>query len=147
MRRFLSSAVASKRFSDEFASIIDRNVKVVASSGVYTGRVLAYNPGDYSLWLADVKEASGTSFAKLFIAGHSIARIEVLETGPDISALADRLNRLFPNLVVYHKESDTIVVMDRVRVTRDGVFGEGPAADRVRKVYEEFMREQKAKPI
>lgn len=124
---------------------MERVVKVVAASGVYTGRVLAYNPNDYSLWLADVKESSGASYAKLFIAGHSINRIEVLETGPDMSALVERLNRLFPNLVVYHKESDTIVVMDRVRVTREGVFGEGPAADRVRKVYEEFMKEQKAK--
>ncbi|MEM2985640.1 MAG: Lsm family RNA-binding protein [Candidatus Caldarchaeum sp.] len=64
-----------------------------------------------------------------------------------MSALVERLNRLFPNLVVYHKESDTIVVMDRIRVSREGVFGEGPAAERVKKVYEEFMREQKAKPV
>jgi hypothetical protein len=36
--------------------------------------------------------------------------------------------------------------MDRLRVTREGVFGEGPAAERVKRVYEEFMREQRAKP-
>ncbi|BAJ50683.1 nuclear ribonucleoprotein [Candidatus Caldarchaeum subterraneum] len=143
----MSSAVASKRFSDEFALIMDRVVKVVTSSGVYTGRVLAYNPNDYSLWLADAKEESGNVYSKIFLAGAGIIRIEVLETGPDMSALVERLNRLFPNLVVYHKESDTIVVMDRIRVSREGVFGEGPAAERVRKVYEEFMREQKAKPV
>jgi hypothetical protein len=143
----LSSAIASKRFSDEFALILDRTVKVVTSSGVYTGRVLAYNPSDYSLWLADVREESGKVYSKIFLAGGGIIRIEVLETGPDMSALVERLNRLFPNLVVYHKESDTIVVMDRIRVSREGVFGEGPAAERVKKVYEEFMREQKAKPV
>ncbi|MEM2985641.1 MAG: hypothetical protein QXZ71_01140 [Candidatus Caldarchaeum sp.] len=55
----MSSAIASKRFSDEFALILDRTVKVVTSSGVYTGRVLAYNPSDYSLWLADVREELG----------------------------------------------------------------------------------------
>jgi len=141
----LSSSIAAKRFSDEFALIMDKSVKVVTSSGVYTGRVLAYNPNDYSLWLADVKEESGSTYAKLFIAGHSISRIEVMEAGPDLSILAERLNRLFPSLVVYHKESDTIVVMDRVRVTREGVFGEGPAAERVKRVYEEFMKEQKVK--
>ncbi len=142
----MSSAIASKRFSDEFALIMDRSVKVVASTGTYTGRVVAYNPNDYSLWIADVKDEAGATYAKLFLAGQTIYRIEVMEAGPDMSALAERLNRLFPNLVVYHKESDTIVVMDRVRVTREGVFGEGPAADRVKRVYEEFMREQKAKP-
>jgi hypothetical protein len=142
----VSTAIASKRFNDEFALILDKTVKVVASTGVYTGRVLAYNPGDYSLWMADVKEEKGETYSKLFLAGHSILRVEVLETGPDLSQLAERLNKLFPNLVVYHKESDTIVVMDRLRVTREGVFGEGPAAERVKRVYEEFMREQRAKP-
>jgi hypothetical protein len=142
----VSTAIASKRFNDEFALILDKTVKVVASTGVYTGRVLAYNPGDYSLWMADVKDEKGETYSKLFLAGHSILRVEVLETGPDLSQLAERLNKLFPNLVVYHKESDTIVVMDRLRVTREGVFGEGPAAERVKRVYEEFMREQRAKP-
>jgi hypothetical protein len=142
----VSTAIASKRFNDEFALILDKTVKVVASTGVYTGRVLAYNPGDYSLWMADVKEEKGETYSKLFLAGHSILRVEVLETGPDLSQLAERLNKLFPNLVVYHKESDTIVVMDRLRVTREGVFGEGPAAERVKRVYEEFMRERRAKP-
>jgi hypothetical protein len=142
----VSTAIASKRFNDEFALILDKTVKVVASTGVYTGRVLAYNPGDYSLWMADVKEEKGETYSKVFLAGHSILRVEVLETGPDLSQLAERLNKLFPNLVVYHKESDTIVVMDRLRVTREGVFGEGPAAERVKRVYEEFMREQRAKP-
>jgi hypothetical protein len=116
----VSTAIASKRFNDEFALILDKTVKVVASTGVYTGRVLAYNPGDYSLWMADVKEDKGETYSKLFLAGHSILRVEVLETGPDLSQLAERLNKLFPNLVVYHKESDTIVVMDRLRVTRKG---------------------------
>ncbi|MEM4188892.1 MAG: Lsm family RNA-binding protein [Candidatus Caldarchaeum sp.] len=142
----MSSTIASKRFGDEFALIMDRTVKVVTSTGVYTGRVLAYNPSDYSLWIADVKDETGATYAKLFLAGHSISRIEVLEAGPDMTVLAERLNKLFPNLVAYHKESDTIVVMDRVRVTREGVFGEGPAAERVKRVYEEFMREQRAKP-
>ncbi|MEM1943212.1 MAG: Lsm family RNA-binding protein [Candidatus Caldarchaeum sp.] len=142
----MSSAVASKRFSDEFALMLDRTVKVVSSTGVYTGRVLAYNPSDYSLWMADVKDDAGNTYTKLFIAGRSISRIEVLEAGPDMSALAERLNRLFPNLVVYHRESDTIVVMDRVRVSREGVFGEGPAAERVKRVYDEFMKEYRARP-
>jgi len=142
----VSTAIASKRFNDEFALILDKTVKVVSSTGVYTGRVLAYNPNDYSLLMADVKEEKGETYSKLFLAGRSILRVEVLETGPDLSQLAERLNKLFPNLVVYHKESDTIVVMDRLRVTREGVFGEGPAAERVKRVYEEFMREQRAKP-
>ncbi|MEM1944792.1 MAG: Lsm family RNA-binding protein [Nitrososphaerota archaeon] len=141
----MSGALASKRFSDEFASLLDRNVKAVTSSGVYSGRVLAYNPTDYSLWLADARDEQGNVYTKLFISGHNVVRVEVLEKGPDLSLLVDRLNRLFPNLVTYLRESDTIVVMDRIRVTRDGVVGEGPAADRVRRTFEDFMKEMQAK--
>jgi RNA-processing ribonucleoprotein Sm-like component len=35
------------------------------------------------------------------------------------------------------------VVMDRIRVTEKGIVeGSGPAAERVQKVYEEFLREK-----
>ena len=64
----------------------------------------------------------------------------------DSSRLAERLNRVFPNMVRYIREADVILVMDRIRVTRDGVVeGSGPAADRVRKVYEEWLAEETGK--
>ena len=143
----MSGAIASKRFSDEFASLLDRVVKAVTSTGAYTGRVLAYNPSDYSLWLADARDEQGNIYSKVFLSGHSIARVEMVEKGPDLSQLVERLNRLFPNLVTYLKESDTIVVMDRIRISREGVVGEGPVAERVRKVYEDFMKEMQAKKL
>ena len=38
-----------------------------------------------------------------------------------------------------------IVVMDRIRVSEKGILeGTGPAAERVQKVYDEFLREQTA---
>ena len=141
----MSGVVAGKRFSDEFSSVMDKTVRVVTSHGSYEGRLTAYSTNDYSVWLTDAKDSQGALISKVFIHGNSILRIELVEAGPDMSKLAERLNRLFPNLVTYMRESDTILVMDRIRVTRDGVFGEGPAAEKVKRVYEEFMREEEAK--
>ncbi|MDJ0270775.1 MAG: Lsm family RNA-binding protein [Aigarchaeota archaeon] len=141
----MSSAIVSKRFSDEFSALLDRTVKVATSHGTYEGRLLAYNPSDYSVWLSDARDERGGSLPKVFINGQSISRIELLEAGPDMMKLVERLNRLFPNLVTYLRESDTILVMDRIRVTRSGVVGEGPAAEKVKRVYEEFMKEEEAK--
>ena len=141
----MSSITIGKRFTDEFTSLLDRIVRIVTTHGVYEGRLLAYNINDYSIWLADVKNDKGELFPKIFLNGNSIMRIELLERGPELSKLVDRLNRLFPNLVAYYHESDTIVVMDRIRVTRDGVVGEGPAAEKVKKVYEEFIKEETGK--
>jgi len=141
----MSGVVVGKRFTDEFNSVLDKTVRVITSHGSYEGKLVAYSSGDYSLWLAGAKNEQGNILPKLFIHGNSILRIELVEAGPDMSKLAERLNRLFPNLVSYIRESDTILVMDRIRVTQEGVFGEGPAAEKVRRVYEEFMREEEAK--
>ncbi|MCS7146447.1 MAG: Lsm family RNA-binding protein [Nitrososphaerota archaeon] len=137
------SALASRKFGEEFASMLDRVVSVSTSNGRrVTGRVAAYNPADYSLWLADATTDDGKSVAKMFISGRSICLIEVVEAGPDLTSLFDRINALFPNMARYIREAGVIVVMDRIRVTKDGVIeGSGPAAERIQRIWEEWKRE------
>jgi len=138
------SAIISKRFSDELSTLVGKKVKVMLSSGAcFEGTVAALNPSDYSLWLGEVREKDGEFYDKVFVSGRSIEYLMVLEAGPDLSKLAERLGRVFPNMVRYIKEAEVILVMDRIRVTKDGVVeGTGPAADRVRKVYEEWIKEE-----
>ncbi len=138
------AAIASKRFSDEFSSLLDKLVRVnLVTGGSLEGRLSAYNPTDYSLWLSDVRDVSGKLLPKIFISGRSIMSIEVVEAGPRLEKLAEKLNKVFPNMVRYIREADVILVMDRIRVTRDGVVeGSGPAAERVQKVYEEWLTEE-----
>ncbi len=137
------SALASKRFSDELSSLLGRRVRVALSSGVcFEGTVSALNPSDYSLWLSEARK-DGEFYDRIFVSGKSIEYLMVLEAGPDLSKLAERLNKVFPNMVRYLKEADVILVMDRIRVTRDGVVeGTGPAAERVKKIYEEWLNEE-----
>lgn len=137
------SILISKRFTDEFASLIDKRVKITTiNNECFEGKIIAANINDYSLWLTEVKMNSNT-IPKLFISGNAIKFIEILELGPDLSKLAERLNRLFPNMVKYIKEAEVIVVMDRIRVSKDGIIeGTGPAAERVKKVYDEWIIEE-----
>ena len=138
--------MAGKRFGDEFAMLMDRNVQVLTARGQQiNGRLIAYNPSDYSLWLSDAQLGDGRTAHRLFIPGHEIVMIEVEEAGPDLQKLYERINRLFPNMARYYREAGVIVVMDRIRVTKDGVVeGSGPAAERVQKIYEEWLREEAA---
>ena len=90
-----------------------------------------------------MRDVSGKLLPKIFISGRSIMSIEVIEAGPRLEKLAEKLNKVFPNMVRYIREADVILVMDRIRVTRDGVVeGSGPAAERVQKVYEEWLTEE-----
>ncbi len=138
------SAIVSKRFSDELSALVGKKVRVILSSGAcFEGIVVALNPSDYSIWLSDVRERNGGVYDKIFISGRSIECLLVLEAGPDLSKLAERLSRVFPNMVRYIREADVILVMDRIRVTKDGVVeGTGPAAERVKKIYEEWISEE-----
>ncbi|MEN2974808.1 MAG: Lsm family RNA-binding protein [Candidatus Caldarchaeales archaeon] len=139
------SAIASKRFSDEFSSLLDKQIRVnLINGGSLEGRLSAYNPTDYSLWLSDVKEVSGKMMPKIFISGRSIMSIEVIEAGPSLERLAEKISKIFPNMVRYIREADVILVMDRIRVTRDGVVeGSGPAAEKIQKIYEEWIAEER----
>jgi len=67
-----------------------------------------------------------------------------LEKPFDLKGLADRLSRVFPGLVKIREDVNAIIVMDKIKVTEHGIEeGTGLAADRVKSIYEEFMREFK----
>ncbi|GBC70869.1 hypothetical protein HRbin02_00641 [Candidatus Calditenuaceae archaeon HR02] len=137
------SALASRKFGEEFASLLERVVTVSMSNGrKVTGRVAAYNPTDYSLWLVDATLDDGKPVSRIFISGRGVSTIEVVEAGPDLTSLFERINALFPNMARYIREAGVIVVMDRIRVTKDGVIeGSGPAAERIQRIWEEWKRE------
>jgi hypothetical protein len=47
-------------------------------------------------------------------------------------------------MVRFYEDAGVIVVMDRIRVGPNGILeGSGPMAERVQRVFDEFMRETK----
>lgn len=80
---------------------------------------------------------------KVFLNGKEIMQISSFEKPFDLQSLGDRLERVFPRMVRVMEDAGVIVVMDRIRVSEKGIIeGSGPAAERVQKVYEEFIREK-----
>jgi hypothetical protein len=56
--------------------------------------------------------------------------------------LAERIERVFPKMVQYNEEAGVIIVMNRIRVTENGVVeGSGLAAEKVSEIYNEFVKE------
>ena len=61
----------------------------------------------------------------------------------DLKELTRRLRTIFPDFVTMSEDMKTITVMGRVKVTPDGMAeGVGPVAERVKAVYDEYVREQ-----
>lgn len=123
---------------------MQKPVTVRTSLGkTYTGTLYGVDANTLSMCLANVKDESGKEMGRLFINGRSILEVFGLETPFDLRSFADRLERVFPKMVKVVDEAGVIVVMDKIRVTEKGLIeGRGPAAERVQKVYEEFMRER-----
>ena len=139
-------SVVQRKYFTEIAALADKTVSVVTTTGkTFKGTLIGINPDNMSLCIADAKDESGNLSHRMFLNGNVVAQISSAERPFDLKALAGRLEKVFPTMVKLYDDKGFIWVMDKVKLTEKGVVeGAGPAADRVQKVYEQFMFEVKA---
>jgi small nuclear ribonucleoprotein (snRNP)-like protein len=138
-------SVAQRKFFTEVTALVDKNVIVsTTTEKTYSGTLIGINPDTLSLCLAEAKDQEGKILHRVFLNGNIVAQILSVEKPFNIKALADRLEKVFPTMVRLYEDKGFIWVMDKVKVTEKGVAeGTGPAAERVQKVYEQFISEIK----
>jgi len=136
--------LAKRKFLDELAVLLQKSIIVKTTEGKwYEGTLIGYDPDTFGICLADAIDSEGKVIHRVFLNGSFVAQILATEKPFDLKALANRLEKVFPNMVNLYEEAGVIVVMDRIRVTEKGIAeGSGPAAERVKKVFDEFMKEQ-----
>jgi len=136
-------SMAQRRFNSEVAALIDAIVTVVTTDNkTYTGTLIGVNPENLNLVLSDAEDSESHIFPRIVISGNTVARILSTQKAFDLRGLAERLERVFPRMVKLYEKEGFIWVMDRVKVTEKGVVeGSGPAAERVQRVYSQFLRE------
>jgi small nuclear ribonucleoprotein (snRNP)-like protein len=139
-------SVAQRKYFTEIAALADKTVAVVTTTGkAFNGTLIGINPDNMSLCLADAKEENGILVHRIFLNGNVVAQVSSAEKPFDLKALSARLDKVFPTMVKLYEDKGFIWVMDKVKLTDRGVVeGSGPAADRVQRVYEQFMSEVKA---
>ena len=137
------ATVAGRRFFEELGQLINKVVKVEEAKGkVLEGTLLGYDGNSMSVCLGDVRGEGGTKIHRVFVYGSNIAKVSASERPFNLEGLAERIERVFPNMVRLYADAGIIVVMDKIRVDEGGVVeGSGPAAERVRDVYERFVSE------
>lgn len=137
------AAVAGRRFFEELGLLINKIVLVEDSKGkLLEGTLLGYDSNSMNICLGDVKGQKGTKIHRVFLYGSTIAKISATERPFNLEGLKERLERVFPNMVRLYSDAGILVVMDKIRVNEGGIVeGSGPAADRVRDIYERFVSE------
>ena len=140
-------SVAKRKFFGEIAALLDKTVMVITMDGKkYSGTLAGINPETLSLCLSEARDEKGTDLHRVFLNGSIIAQIFTVEKTFDLKALSERLEKVFPTMVRLYEDKGFIWVMDKVKVTEKGVVeGTGPAAERVQKVYDLFVKEAASK--
>lgn len=124
-----------RKFVDAISAFIGKNVSVETSEGkLYRGLLLSIDESLNAIIKNSVDDM------QLIINGTFVKEIKLVKPF-DVKAFVERLNTVFPGLVKV--VNDTIVIMDKIRVTEEGVQGTGLAADRVRSMYGQFVRESR----
>ncbi len=116
-------------------------------SSRFSGTLTAFDPVSLSLIMSDVQKEGEKRYFQIVLSGNSVKAIFIPKSFMDLRKLADRLEHIFGKVVSYNEEAGVIIVLDKVRVDETGVMeGTGIVADRVRKVYDDFMKESETPP-
>ena len=133
------SSLVTRKFGEETLQFLGKKVSIETSDNkVYSG-TLAGIDEKLDVVLDNVE---GHGIMKLILNGSFVREVRLMEKPFDFKALADRFTRVFPGLVKIRDDIGAIIIMDRIKVTQSGVEeGTGPTADRVRQIYDDFMKE------
>lgn len=141
--RYMSAA--ERRFVTEVSSLVDKTVTVnTVNNKTYTGILAGIDPENLSLCLADAKDEKGQVIRRVILSGNAVYQVISTEKAFDLKGLSERLEKVFPRMVRLYEKEGFIWVMDKIKVTENGIAeGTGPAAERVQRVYSQFMSETK----
>ena len=139
--RIFMTALLGRKFGEETIQFLGKKVSIETSDQkTYNGTLTGIDE-KLNVVLDNIE---GNGILKLILNGSFVKGIKLLEKPFDFKALSDRLSRVFPGLVKIREDVGAIIVMDKIKVTQTGIEeGSGLAADRVKAIYDEFLRETK----
>ncbi len=139
------SSTALRRFLMDLAELLERKVLVITKDGkTFEGKLSGFDHPSLNVSLVEVKVGDET-YPKVIIRGDVIAEIVAKEKPLfDAREFAEILKKYFPNLVKVHEEAGVVMVGDRIRITEKGVEGVGPIADRVRKLFNDYIESKES---
>ncbi|RDE17460.1 MAG: hypothetical protein C4K49_02585 [Candidatus Thorarchaeota archaeon] len=140
----MSDVTAMRAFNREMASVIGASVNVTTTTGkTYTGTLKGIDQATLSIVLSDVAvHGEEQKIPRIFIYGSSIVSFSVAEKEISLEGLAKKLETTFPpGGVRYFADTQVIVVMNKIRITPEGVDGSGPLYERVAAIAKEWMDE------
>jgi small nuclear ribonucleoprotein (snRNP)-like protein len=139
----MSDVAAMRAFNRELAAVVGATVEVAINTGkTYTGTLKGIDQTSLSIVLSDVVTDSGTNIPKIFIYGSSIITFSVAEREISLEGLVKELEKTFPpGGVQFYPDTGIILVMNKIRISKDGIEGSGPLYERVAVIADDWLKE------
>jgi len=138
------SDAAMRSFNRELSAVVGATIEVTTTdSKTYAGTLRGIDTNTLSIVLSDVVDVkSGGNIGKIFLYGSSIVSFSVAEKEISLEGLAKELEKTFPpGGVRFFPETGVIVVMNKIRITPEGVDGSGPLYERVAAIADDWLKE------
>jgi small nuclear ribonucleoprotein (snRNP)-like protein len=139
---------SGRRISSELNNLIDKTIIVKTTNGkTYTGQLYAYELSPFIISLTNVKDDNNNTFYKLMINGNIISEI-IIKNPPlfeprEFAELVEKsLNLRLADIKVY-EETGVVTILERIKVSQNGVEGSGPMAQRIYDLYNDYINKKK----
>jgi len=140
----MADVAVMKAFNRELAAVVGATIEVTIKDGkTYSGTLKGIDLTTLSIVLSEVIDLGNNSkIPKLFIYGGNILSFSVTEKEISLEGLAKELEKSFPpGGVKFYSDTGVIVVMNKIRITPEGVDGSGPLYERVAAIADDWLKE------
>lgn len=129
-----------RSYNQELGLLIDKIVKVyLEGDGFFVGQLKGVSE-DSNLILMNAKNDKNHTFPKLLIRSSFYNFVTIEDEPFPMKALSERIGTIFSGHVNYIEDQNIISILNgKIIVDENGVRGSGPSADRVKKIYEQFI--------
>ena len=129
-----------RSYNQELGLLLDKIVKVYLDGDKFFVGQLKGVSEDSNLILTNAKNEKNKDFPKLLISSKYYNYVSVEEEPFPMKALSERIATIFSGHVNFIEDQNIISILNgKIIVDENGVRGAGPSADRVKKIYEQFI--------
>ncbi len=129
-----------RQYNSELGTFMDKTIKVYLNDDNFIVGQLKGISEDSNLILINARNEKNKAFPKIMIKKNYYNYFTLEEEPFPMEALAERIATIFSKgHVNFIAEQNVISILNgKIVVSDDGVRGEGPSAERVKKIYEQF---------
>ncbi|MCQ4343809.1 MAG: Lsm family RNA-binding protein [Sulfolobales archaeon] len=132
----------------DLSAMLDKLVIVrLTNNRTYTGILNSYDTAPFLISLTNAKDNENNVFYKVLINGEYISEI-LLKSSPlfeprEFASFLEKTLGLRSTDIKVYDEAGVVVVLDKIKVTENGVEGSGPMAQKVYDVFNDYIKRKK----